>query len=515
MIEHPASPWAPTDEDRRQIKAHGLSVEEVERQLEMLSRPRMATRLDRACTAGDGIVRLRESRFEHYQSLFEAAAHEGRFSKFVPASGAASRMFKALIAAYRGEAGDPSAAQQLLQSVDRLPFKALLEEHLQQRGHNLQALVAAGDAAPILDVVLGEQGLNFAATAKALIPFHVDVDGRGLTALEEQLVETAEHLRDASGRCKAHFTIPQHQELLFRSELREITARLESRFKVRFELSLSVQGPETDTIAASLDGGPFRDDDGRLLFRPGGHGSLLSNLQRFQGDLVFLRNIDNIQPAHRRRQVLRWNRLLGGYLLELEAELVEILGRLERARSFETGFGAEAGRISDLLGLDLSAVLERSPREQQARLIALLDRPLRIAGVVPNTGEPGGGPFWVVDGDGGMSPQIVELSQVDQDDPQQAEIVRGATHFNPVHLVCRLRDHHGEAFELSRFVDQDAAFSSVKSHQGRDLKALEHPGLWNGSMAHWNTVFVEVPGEIFAPVKTVFDLLRPEHQPEP
>ena len=513
--------WKLRDSDRQQIAAHGLTVKEVERQLALLDNPPPAAKLHRACRIGDGIVRLEESRYEHYQNSFHQAVERGRFSKFVPASGAASRMFKDLLSAQADDepAANP-AAMRLLAEMDRIPFRAALDDELQRRGLRLARLAREGQAGPVLDAMLGEQGLGYASAAKALIPFHREArgreepGGRGLTALEEQLVEAAEHLPDGQGQCRIHFTIPQHQELIFRSELRKITARLEKTFRVSFEISLSVQGPETDTVAGALGGGPFRDEQGRLVFRPGGHGALLGNLQRFAPDLVFVRNIDNIQPAHRRREVLRWNRILGGYLVDLEARLIEILSRVERARSESAALGEEISRVAELLGRkDLEAMIQRPGRAQQAFLIELLDRPLRVAGVVPNTGEPGGGPFWVEAG-GGVTPQIVELSQIDRDDPTQNGIVEQATHFNPVHLVCRIRDHRGNAYDLTRFVDPTAVFTTTKSHQGRELKALERPGLWNGSMARWNTVFVEVPGEIFAPVKTVFDLLRPEHQPE-
>ena len=506
-----------TDADAAQIAAHGLTVEEVKRQLALFADPPGATRLERACRVGDGIVRISESEWTRYQELFQKGVAEGRFSKFVPASGAAGRLFRDLSAARNGDAGDAAqdAARRLLDELDRFPFAADLREAVDKQGGD----AGSTDPAPFLEALLDGDGLGFAQSAKALIPFHRGEDGRGLTALEEQLVETVDHLKDAEGNCRLHLTIPQHQELEFREHLRAITARLEESHGVSFHISLSIQGPETDTVAGDLDGGPFRDDDGKLVFRPGGHGALLKNLESFGPDLVFIRNIDNIQPAHRRREVLRWNRILGGYLLELEAELVRVLSHVERVKAEDPSIDGEIRHMSKLLGRpDLLPVLERPARAKQAFLIDWLDRPLRLAGVVPNTGEPGGGPFWVRSkdeaGDETVSPQIVELSQVDMDDPEQRNWVGNATHFNPVHLVCRLRNHRGELYPLDRFVDPSAVFLSRKSHGGRELRALERPGLWNGSMARWNTVFVEVPGAIFAPVKTVFDLLRPEHQPE-
>ncbi|MEM8934409.1 MAG: DUF4301 family protein, partial [Acidobacteriota bacterium] len=448
----------------------------------------------------------------------------GRFMKFVPASGAASRMFKDLVAARRGDTDDAArtAARRFVTELGRLPLRAELAAELARRGEDLDAIAASvldgdGDPAPILAAALDADGLDLANRPKALIPFHREVGGDAdeiHNALEDHLIEAAEHLRARDGRCRVHFTIPQHQEMIFREQFREIASRLEPRYGAVFDISLSIQSPETDTIAATPEGEPFRDDEGRLVFRPGGHGALLTNLGRLDGDLVFVRNIDNVQPAHRRREVLRWNRLLGGYLVEVERALVDILRRVERSRGAGGGIEAEAREAAELLGRpDLLNVLDRPDRARRDLLVDLLDRPIRVAGVVPNLGEPGGGPFWVRDADGVATPQIVESAQIRKDDPGQAAIAAAATHFNPVHLVCRLRSHHGDAYDLDRFVDPSAVFLANKSHAGRPLRALERPGLWNGAMAHWHTVFVEVPAAIFAPVKTVFDLLRPEHQP--
>ncbi|MEM1179227.1 MAG: DUF4301 family protein [Acidobacteriota bacterium] len=504
-------------QDTVQIERHGLTVEEVTRQLAFFREPPAPTRLARACTPGDGIIRLDEARWPRLQELYGDAAAAGRFSKFVPASGAASRMFKALVTAHRGDGRDEhatAAADRLLAEADRFPFVADLEAELDRRGESLDDLRRHRDAGPALAALLDEDGLDYASTAKALIPFHADRDG-AYTALEEHLIEAAEHLRDKARRCRVHFTIPQHQELLFRERLREIAGRLEARFKASFDLSTSIQSPETDTVAGAVDGGPFRDGEGRLVFRPGGHGALLHNLAGLGGDLVFIRNIDNIQPEHRRREVLRWNRILGGFLVETERRIVELLGRVERSRG-GAGLSDAIDEAAELLGRgDIRNWHTRPAAAQQAFLVDLLDRPLRIAGMVPNIGDPGGGPFWVANKDGAVTAQVVETSQIDMGDPDQASIVGGATHFNPVHLLCRLRSHRGEAYELSRFVDQEAVFVARKSLAGRELLALERPGLWNGAMAGWNTLFVEVPQEIFAPVKTVFDLLGPAHQPAP
>ena len=504
-----------TADDVVQIERHGLSREEVERQLAFFQEPPSPTRLVRACTVGDGILRLEEARWPRLQEIYAEAAAAGRFSKFVPASGAASRMFRSLVAvrAADGDDKDREAVSRLVAEIDRFAFVDQLAETLRERGHDLAQLIAADDAVTVLAALLDDDGLGFASAAKALVPFHRGEDGAPLTALEEHLIEAAEHLRDRERHCRVHFTIPQHQELLFRERLRDIAGRLEKRFDATFDLSTSIQSPETDTVAGAIDGGPFRDGEGRLLFRPGGHGALLHNLGELGGDLVFVRNIDNIQPEHRRREVLRWNRILGGLLVETENRLVDLLGRVERSRG-GGGLDEAIEEAASLLGrIDIRVWHERPAAAKQAFLIDLLDRPLRIAGMVPNIGDPGGGPFWVAQPDGTVTPQVVETSQIDMANPGQSAIVTSATHFNPVHLVARLRSHRNEAYALPRFVDESAVFVARKSHAGQELLALERPGLWNGAMAGWNTLFVEVPQEIFAPVKTVLDLLGPAHQP--
>lgn len=541
-----------SEADRIQIETHGLTVDEVARQLRLLQHEPPPIRLDRPCTPGDGILQLSVERHAALQSRFHDAAAAGRFAKFVPASGAATRMFRSLLALRNSDGDDDSteqsAAQRLLSEIDRFPFRQALADVLRERGLDLERLVESFEVQPILEALLDEpsfetadetRALGYGSFPKALIPFHVS-GGEARTALDEHVEEAAEHLRSDEGACVVHFTIPQHREMEFRQAFRGVAGRLEARLGGRYELSCSIQRPSTDTVAVSLDGDdegrPVRvqggDEDGKLLFRPGGHGALLPNLGDVAvdtgADLVFVRTIDNVQPEERRREVLLWNRLLGGYLLELEAEIVEHLGALERAEragslgeaEVDAGLRFAAEKLNLAHALDY---LERPLRVKHAWLVDRLDRPLRVCGMVENEGEPGGGPFWVrhasseadgnANGNQVITPQIVEQAQVDTTDPNQAEIAAAATHFNPVIMVCRLRSHRGDPYDLDSFVDPETVFLSTKSHEGRPIRVLERPGLWNGAMARWNTIFVEVPGAIFAPVKTVFDLLRPAHQP--
>jgi hypothetical protein len=284
---------------------------------------------------------------------------------------------------------------------------------------------------------------------------------------------------------------------------------------VRYEIEFSFQSPSTNTLAVDADNRPFRDPQGNLLFRPGGHGALLPNLGDLEGDLVFIRNIDNVAPDYRKEPALFWNKILGGYLVHLQQGIHHWL-RVLRAPAPEVQLKEAEEFCRRVLCIALPDAYPGWPfQDRQAYLVSKLRRPLRVCGMVPNTGEPGGGPFWVEGADGSLSLQILEKAQVDFSDPGQEAIWRAATHFNPVNLVCALRDEEGNPFDLSRYVDQDACFISEKSKDGRVLKALELPGLWNGAMADWITVFVEVPGSTFNPVKTVADLLRPEHQPQP
>ena len=501
-----------TATDRDILAARGISEDEVARQLALLHSPPPPTRLRRACRVGDGILRLEPDRRQALADRYRRAAVSGRFSKFVPASGAATRMFRDLLAVHRGEAEHPKAVARLLDTVDRFAFGRALRRKLAEAGIETATLRPAEHGRAVLSALLDPDGLGHAEIPKGLVLFHHG-KGRAHSAAEEHLRETAELASDKRGRCRVHFTVPTDQQDLFRQELDRLAEQLADEIGTELAITTSVQSPATDTLATDLEGQPFRLDDGSLLFRPGGHGALIGNLGSLDGDLVFIKNIDNILPTDRRQPVVHWKQVLGGLLIELDERIAEILRRCE---SGDEGPWLEEALIfaQRQLGLDDTEALTDAPAERQRRfLVERLDRPLRVCGVVPNTGEPGGGPFWVEDEAGRVSRQIVEPAQVDRDDPDQADLFLGSTHFNPVDVVCRLRSHRGQPYDLERYVDPRAAFVTRKSLDGRPLLALERPGLWNGAMARWNTLFVEVPGETFAPVKTVFDLLRPEHQP--
>lgn len=492
--------------DLAQLASRDLTVEAAASQLAILRTPPPPIVLDRPCTIRDGIVQLDPADHASLVERGTTAALAGRVTKFVPASGAATRMFKDLIAAWHdGPNGvETPAARQLFDQLDAFPFA----EELRRRSRVPQAPQSDEEARAVLRTLLLE--MRYAEIPKALIPFH-RVE-RPRTAFEEQIREGLHYTRSADGSCRMHFTVPPEFQSAFEELLAQVRPAIEAqREGCVLSVTFSVQHPATDTLALDLKGEPFRCADGTLLFRPAGHGALLRNLEALDADLVVIKNIDNVVPDEASDEVVRWKRLLVGYLAELQASV------FLRLRAVASDDCSDA-TVNEAVAFAVRRFARVPPTTSQgieARrefVRGALDRPLRVCGVVRNEGEPGGAPFWVRDADGTSSVQIVEASHVDMHHTEQRRQFEAATHFNPVDVVCGVRAWHGQHFALEQFVDADTAFVSRKSFEGRDLVALERPGLWNGAMARWNTICVEVPAETFAPVKTVFDLLRPEHQ---
>jgi len=493
-----------SEEDLAQIRARGSDPDEVMRQLEIFDRGVPPANLDRPCTAEDGITRIARIGEDALLHRFAQARNEGRLTKMVPASGAASRMFKALHAAKEGlSRGEPirdESVQTFLDEIDRFAFRDALAEAL---GRETGASLKGTDPARLLGALLDADGLDFGNKPKGLLPFHRYPDG-ARTPLEEHLHEAITLVRDTEGKARLHFTVsPEH-----RTDFEALLERARARFTgTDLAVSFSVQAPATDTIAVNPDNSPFRED-GALVFRPGGHGALIHNLNQLDADLVMIKNIDNVVPDRLVAINNHHKMLLVGKLLEVQETLFDHINRLETDPSPAALAEAEQF-LRETLGTQPATDLASGPANRaREQIMALLNRPLRVCGMVENVGEPGGGPFWVRGADGKVSTQIVESSQID---PSQMEIMKKATHFNPVDLVCGLRDAKGKRFDLTRFVDPAACFISDKSKDGKPLRALELPGLWNGAMADWNTVFVEVPLLTFNPVKTVNDLLRDTH----
>lgn len=502
-----------SEADLRQMVQAGLSAAAAEEHLERFRAGAPPLRLDRPCTAGDGIRVLSPREQEECERVFEEVVRTGRVMKFVPASGAASRMFRDWHRACGVRAfGSAEEETSFLQSLPDYAFCSDLRTRVAARGGSLSDWVSRGRCAEILDFILGPEGLGYSALPKALLKFHDYPEG-SRTALEEHLVEAALYVRDAASVCRVHFTVsPEHRALVERHLAAAVPA-CEGRFGIRLEVGLSVQDPATDTLAADPKNRPFRDEDGRLIFRPGGHGALLRNLEALNGDVVFLKNIDNIVPDRLKAATVRWKKILGGLLAGIEADLHRRLRRIEEGMLGPAESHDMVRFCREKLQATMPPEVAVAPPEiREAWLFSRMNRPLRVCGMVKNEGEPGGGPFWVSGGNGVSSPQIVEEFQVDRPDPEQRGIWESSTHFNPVDLVLALRDFRGDAFDLKRFVDPAAVSITKKSEKGRDLLALERPGLWNGAMAFWNTAFVEVPLETFNPVKTIEDLLRPQHR---
>jgi len=518
-----------TAEDRQQIQSHGLTVETVEEQIQKFKKGTPYLKLDRPCTPGDGIRQLDEALQEKCLEKYQERAGKHDPVKFVPASGAATRMFKTLTKAAnsydpiraddieRGlmeDAAENREIRDFFSGLRRFAFFPDLKAVMEKDGLDPEALLQNGDLKPFLDYLLTEKGLDYGKKPKGLLKFHAYPEA-ARTAFEEHLVEAAKYSRTENGDCRLHFTVsPEHQDA-FENLLTRQSKGYETRLNARFAADFSVQAPDTDTIAVDMNDQPFRRDDRSLLFRPGGHGALIDNLNRISGDIVFIKNIDNVVHDRFKPDNTRWKQILCGYLLLVQAQIFSYSRELEQETATESMVEEVSRFVQNQLCVTPPASLHKKDlEERRSYLLDRLNRPLRICGMVPNSGEPGGGPFWAADKDGHLSIQIVETSQIDPDDADQQAIQKGLTHFNPVDLVCAPCDKNGEPFDLSRFVDRDAVFIAYKSESGRDLKALEHPGLWNGAMAYWNTVFVEVPLITFNPVKRVNDLLRSPHQPE-
>jgi hypothetical protein len=499
-------------------RAHGLSPEDIARQLRFYASPPPFSRLIRPCVAGHGIRILDTSAAERLAARYGDILGRRSVVCFVPASGAASRMFKVPLAymngpmpvtidALRREAARSSDSRELLELAESLPRFAFFEELVRVAAtvdFDATQIRPDADLRPLLRALLGPDGLDYANLPKGLLAFHRYADGPR-TAFEEHLVEAARYGRDSEGVCRLHFTVSDEHMDGFRALADRVLPVYSARFSVRYDVAFSTQHSSTDSFAVTPDGGPFLLADQSLLFRPGGHGALIENLAAIHADVVFVKNIDNVVPDHAKGDTILWRRVLGAVLLETQARIFSTLDALDHRVA--GALDAAAALLAEL-GIDIA----HSEHGGSESVRGLLERPLRVCGMVRNTGEPGGGPFWVTL-DGRPSAQIVETSQVDTTDPAQREILAKATHFNPVDIACAPLDRHGRAFDLHRFVDEDAVFIVEKSKDGRLLRSLERPGLWNGGMARWNTLFVEVPSSTFNPVKTVNALLSPAHQP--
>ncbi|MEI7499376.1 MAG: DUF4301 family protein [Bacteroidota bacterium] len=509
--------------DSKQFKIKGIELFLIMKQIDNFIRGFPFIRLDRPAISGDGLLNFNDEEKAFFISHFNNTAPNINVVKFVPASGAASRMFKHLFE-FRENIGPSSTVDDLLSKdlgfnsvhyfithLNQIAFYEELSNRLSDSGISIDQILVNKDYATLIDYLLTDLGLDYANLPKALLKFHRYSDG-ARTAAEEHMVEAAEYTRDISQKARIHFTIsPEHREK-FMGLVEQVRNDYESRLGVNFEISFSIQKPSTDTIAVDENNMPVRNQDGTLLFRPGGHGALLKNLNEVDADLIFVKNIDNIVPDRLKEVTFQYKKLLGGYLLSLKDMIQNYLLKIKNQQVTHDELIEITSFVKEKLFLDIHNDWDSFNSEKKADfLFALMNRPIRVCGMVKNEGEPGGGPFWVMGDDNRRSLQIVETSQINMSDPVQNAIAGASTHFNPVDLVCSTKDFEGKRFNLNEFVDENTGFISLKSSGGITLKAQELPGLWNGAMAKWITIFIEVPIITFNPVKTVNDLLRNEH----
>lgn len=509
--------------DIEQIEKRGSLLPEIENQIAHFRKGFPFLKVLRPATIGNGIIRMDENKVSDAVKQYTRKVQQGlQPLKFVPASGAASRMFQSLFSF--AEAADNN--QKAIELLGEPRFKSVAQFFDRLSGFafykkltfDLDGIKNPGGElkyCEIIGYVLSNKGLNYGFLPKGLLDFHLYLEG-SRTPVEEHMIEGALYGADSQGKVKLHFTVSPEHLVLFEHKIAQAAPSLETKFGVKYHIGFSEQKPFTDTIAVDPDNNPFRLSDGSLFFRPAGHGALLDNLNEIDGDILFVKNIDNVVPDRLKEETVRYKMALAlllteyqerifGYLrlLEKKGEQISEKNQAEIVEFIEKELCIESG--TNQIYADKSKLSEY--------LYHKLNRPMRICGMVKNEGEPGGGPFWAKNADGTVSLQVVESSQIDINDPGQSEILRRSTHFNPVDLVCGVRNFKGEKFDLLKYRDPETGFISTKSKDGKTLKAQELPGLWNGAMADWITLFVEVPIVTFNPVKTINDLLRAEHQP--
>ncbi len=504
-----------TEQDLIQISAQGITIEKIDRQIEHFVNGFPYLNAIRAATVGDGIVRVNKEQLTTYTRRFDEVAGDYSLMKFVPASGAATRMFKSLFAALDGKSD--KSVDTFFERIQEFAFYDDLKAAMAAKGLNIEEV----DRLTVLRFLLTDEGLDYGNLPKGLLKFHRYTDGPR-TPVEEHLVEGAAYA-NANGLVRIHFTVSPEHHKRFEKLIIEEKPDYEAWLGVAYDVTFSEQKKSTDTISVDLDNQPFRNADRSLLFRPAGHGALIENLNDIDADIVFIKNIDNVVPDDIRDVTVTYKKVLATVLIDAQQQLFrlqELLDRSDASEADDSGEEVSDGYMAEADEFLQMALYTNHPADfdtySKAEKVAYfkhkLDRPIRVCGMVPNVGEPGGGPFWAKNADGSTSLQIVESAQFDMENTDQKAIFDTATHFNPVDLVCGLKNRHNQKYDLPAYRDMQTGFITQKSKDGKDLKAQELPGLWNGAMADWNTIFVEVPLITFNPVKTVNDLLRDEHQ---
>ncbi|KAA2219551.1 DUF4301 family protein [Maribacter flavus] len=507
-----------SEQDMKQMANKGIAKEKVEDQINTFKEGIPFVDLQSAAVVGNGILRFTEGEERELIDYYESNVRDLDILKFVPASGAASRMFKALFSyldaydpgkesleTYLERTGDRDI-KKLSEGLEQMPFYRKVMDRLpnsfNSEGEKVYLFVKE---------LLGEDALNYGFYPKGLLPFH-KYEENTATPFEEHLKEGALYASSSNGS-KLHFTISEQHEEMFQTELDQVGERVSKETGINYTVDYSFQKPSTDTIAVDMNNEPFRNPDGTVLFRPGGHGALIENLNEQDADVIFIKNIDNVAVMQDAKAVADSKKTLAGVLLKVQKKAFEYAKMLDEGSVSEKELDIIRVFLSEELNVKFSMDFHSLSNTEKTHVLkSKINRPIRICGMVKNEGEPGGGPFWIKNADGEISLQIIESAQIDMYNPKQVDILQNSTHFNPVDLVCGIRDYKGNKYNLLDFVDPKQGFITGKTMNGKELKALELPGLWNGAMAHWNTIFVEVPLVTFNPVKTVLDLLKDSHQ---
>ena len=503
-----------SQQDLKQIAQKGITEEQIKIQLEEFKTGFPFLKIEAAAGIGQGIIRLDEDARNSYVNEWNNYKKEGhKIVKFVPASGAASRMFKDMFAFLDAPYDVPTTPfeKQYFDNIEKFAFyDALNAKCLENCGKDIKTLIGENNYKAVVANMLKKEGLNYGQLPKGMLLFHRYEDG-SRTPMEEHLVEGALYAA-SNGEANVHFTVSHEHIEFFENKVKEKVDGFAKKYDINYNISFSEQKPSTDTVAANPDNTLFRNEDGSMLFRPGGHGALIQNLNDIDADVIFIKNIDNVVPDRIKADTVEYKQVIAGVLIDLQKKVFEYLEVLESGiynhrkleeiiRFVQQDLCCRKADIKDLEDAELVIYLRNK-----------LNRPMRVCGVVKNVGEPGGGPFLTYNQDGTVSLQILESSQIDKSNEEYMKMFTEGTHFNPVDLVCAVKDYKGQPFDLPKYVDKTTGFISSKSKNGKELKALELPGLWNGAMSDWNTVFVEVPLSTFNPVKTVNDLLREQHQ---
>jgi hypothetical protein len=514
-----------TEKDLDLLKKKQITTEEINRQLEVFKKGIPFAYLEDSATIGDGIIRCTPNEADRLVSLYDAEVNKIDVLKFVPASGAASRMFKSLFSFLEKYNYENQSLPQYIQDrkalgiekffkhIELFPFYEEVVEALKKDGFTFEDPQDGFQAITFVKKMLLDSGLNYGKTPKGLLPFH-NYKNDKVSAFEEHLFEAAAYSKSRQ-KARLHFTVSEAHKIEFENELQAILDKIQKETSTVFDISFSFQKGKTDTISVTPENEPFRDKNGNLVFRPSGHGALIENLNEQEADLIFIKNIDNVVVSCFRSDTAFYKKLLAGKLIEVQHKAFDFAKKINE----NTEPHIETDEIFEFLRTELNVRFSGNPENLEkpdkiALLKSALNRPIRVCGMVKNQGDPGGGPFWVRNESGQVSLQIVESAQINKKDNSQKSILKSSTYFNPVDIVCGVKNYKGEKYNLLDFVDTNKGFITSKTYEGRPLKGLELPGLWNGAMAGWNTIFIEVPLSTFNPVKTVLDLLKESHQPK-